>query len=69
VKIEPHLGSIEKISGEMPHPSGTISVNYEQSRHGLNAEITLPTAISGTFIWKGQVHELKGGRNEIQLGG
>ena len=69
VKIEPHLGSIEKISGEMPHPSGTISVNYEQSRHGLNAEITLPMAISGTFIWKGQVHELKGGRNEIQLGG
>ncbi|MGW8317429.1 MAG: alpha-L-rhamnosidase-related protein, partial [Bacteroidales bacterium] len=67
VKIEPHLGSIEKISGEMPHPAGTISVAYEQSRRGLKADIILPEAITGTFVWEGQPHELKGGRNEIQL--
>lgn len=66
VKIEPHLGSIGKISGEMPHPSGTISVAYDQSGGNLKAEITLPGNTTGTFIWKGQEHELKGGLNTIR---
>lgn len=67
VKIEPHLGSIENISGEMPHPAGTISVAYDQSDGNLKAEIMLPESIDGTFIWKGQDYELKGGANSIKL--
>ena len=65
VKIEPHLGSIEKVSGAIPHPNGTISVNYNQSKKGLKADIILPTGISGTFIWKGKKYELKEGENSI----
>jgi len=67
VKIEPHLGTIEKISGEMPHPAGTISVAYEQSGDKLQAAITLPEGVGGTFIWKGKAHELKGGDNKLEL--
>jgi len=67
VKIEPHLGTIEKISGEMPHPAGKISVAYDQSGRGLKAEIILPENITGTFHWQGQVKELKGGLNRIEL--
>jgi len=67
VRIEPHLGSMEKISGKMPHPDGTISVAYDLSEGDLNAEIMLPENLKGTFIWKGQVYELKGGSNLIRL--
>ncbi len=67
VKIEPHLGTIEKINGEMPHPAGKISVNYDHSGRTLKAEIILPENITGTFIWDGQERELKGGSNSIEL--
>jgi hypothetical protein len=67
VKIEPHLGGIEKISGEMPHPEGNISVAYEQSGREMKAEITLPEEITGTFFWKGQAHKLEGGLNKIVI--
>ncbi len=67
VRIEPHLGDIEKIGGEMPHPSGTISVSYEKSDENLTSMITLPEDITGVFIWKGESHELKGGENKLTL--
>ncbi len=67
VKIEPHLGALKNISGEMPHPAGTIAVNYNISGNGLKAEIELPDGISGTFIWKGKTHELKSGKNDLEL--
>ena len=28
IKIEPHLGSLENASGEIPHPDGTVAVEY-----------------------------------------
>lgn len=66
VTIEPHLGAIEKISGEMPHPEGKISVSYDRSGGTLKAEIILPENITGTFIWDGRDYELTGGRNSIR---
>ena len=60
VKIEPHLGSIKEISGEMPHPKGNISVRYLLEGNKLNAEIHLPENTTGTFYWKGEIHALKG---------
>lgn len=67
VKIEPHLGSIEQISGEMPHPAGSIKVNYDLSGKDLKAEINLPKGISGKFVWKGKTYELKEGRNNLNM--
>jgi len=67
VKIEPNIGAFEKISGEMPHPAGKITVAYDNSASGLNAEISLPEGITGSFIWKGKSYELKGGNNTINL--
>lgn len=67
VKIEPHLGSIKKISGEIPSPSGIISVKYDVSGNSMNAEIVLPEKTTGTFIWKGATKDLKGGNNLIKL--
>ena len=67
VIIEPHLGSIKKISGEMPHPSGKVSVKYDNTGPNLNAEINLPVKTTGTFIWKGKKYILKAGKNVIKI--
>nr|WP_315247061.1 alpha-L-rhamnosidase C-terminal domain-containing protein [uncultured Flavobacterium sp.] len=67
VKIEPHLGVLKNISGEMPHPKGTITVKYAQTDGYLTAEIELPKEISGRFIWKGKSHILKSGKNAFKI--
>ena len=67
IKIEPHLGSIAKIGGEMPHPAGKISVRYDNSGKQINAEITLPAKTTGTFVWKGRSYDLKEGKNILSI--
>ena len=66
VKIEPHLGLIEKISGEIPHPNGKISVAYER-KNNWNIIINLPVNTPGVLLWKGKKYSLKPGRNEMNL--
>ncbi len=67
VKIEPHLGSIQKISGEIPHPKGKIAVSYLQENGSWNIRINLPDEITGTLYWKGSSYALKGGLNTLKL--
>ncbi len=65
VKIQPNLGDMDEISGEMPHPQGEIAVSYKKKGDALNAEITLPANLSGEFIWNGKAYDLKGGLNTL----
>ncbi len=67
VKIEPHLGTIKNIGGEIPHPNGKISVKYNEIKGHMNAEITLPSQTTGCFIWKGKNEPLKAGKNIIKI--
>ncbi len=67
VKITPHLGSITQISGEMPHPNGAISVNYQVQQGAMQAEINLPQKTSGSFVWKGKSVPLKPGKNSLKM--
>jgi hypothetical protein len=67
VQIQPNLGSIKKISGEMPHPAGKITVNYDNSGKGLKAEINLPVGITGNFIWQEKSYPLNSGKNNLEL--
>lgn len=67
VKIEPHLGEITNIGGEIPHPQGTVSVNYKLESNKWKVEIALPKAVSGTLVWKGKSLALKGGVNRFAL--
>ncbi len=67
VRIEPHLGTFKKLNGEMPHPNGKITVNYELSGRKLKADINLPEGITGTYIWDGKSYDLHGGDNTISL--
>lgn len=65
VRIEPHLGDIQKIGGEVPHPEGMIRVDYEVTGEQIKAIINLPVHTTGTFIWKGKTYYLNTGKNEI----
>jgi len=68
VIIEPHLGTLKKASGKIPHPNGEIAVNYGIDKKGtLTATIVLPKGLTGTFVWKGQEKALQQGINSIKL--
>lgn len=67
VKIEPHLGTLKNISGEIPHPNGKLSVAYMNKNNKWLIDINLPSKITGSFIWKGRSYPLKEGKNSLQL--
>jgi len=65
VKIEPHLGNITHIGGEIPHPKGTISVKYTSQNNKWNIHIILPEGVPGRLVWKGKDYLLKPGANNL----
>ena len=67
VKIEPHLGALKAIGGEIPHPRGKVKVSYKVDTRHLQATLELPTKTTGQFIWKGKRYALKEGKNTIIL--
>jgi hypothetical protein len=66
VKIEPHLGTLQKISGEIPHPNGVIAVSYYHKDKWI-ITINLPANTPGVVIWNGKSYKLKPGKNELIL--
>jgi hypothetical protein len=67
VKIEPHLGDLTKVSGEMPHPNGKISASYTLDKNKWRVDISLPENTNGYLVWKGKRIDLKSGANSFQL--
>lgn len=68
VRIEPHLGDLKRIDGVMPHPNGFIKTDYTLEKNGRwKISISLPTDVSGTFIWNGKSYFLRSGENTFQL--
>lgn len=67
VRIEPHLGKLTHVGGEIPHPHGKIAVSYISNDGKWAIRISLPEKTSGTFVWKGRAYELKTGDNALTL--
>jgi alpha-L-rhamnosidase len=67
VKIEPHLGALQKAGGEIPHPQGKIAVNYELIKGKWNIDIRMPGNLTGAFVWKNQRFPLKAGANNLKF--
>jgi hypothetical protein len=67
IKIEPHLGTITKISGAIPHPDGNVSVAYALENSKWKITISLPQKTSGILVWKTKTYKLKGGRNSFMI--
>jgi alpha-L-rhamnosidase len=67
VVIEPALGKLTFIKGQLPHPAGMIIFNLKRSgNEGISGEIILPEGLTGTFRWNGKERALKG-KTEIEL--
>lgn len=67
VKIEPRLGLLKNISGEIPHPKGKILVSYQWEDGKWKIEISLPVQTSGHFVWNNKDYPLKTGNNEFSF--
>ena len=66
VRIAPHLGSLPSLKASYPHPDGMIQVEYSRKGQGLDASITLPGKLTGSFVYGGKSWPLKPGANHIQ---
>ena len=61
IRMEPALGELKFIKGQMPHPSGMILFNLKRnSAKGLQGEVSLPEGLTGSFGWNGKTVQLKG---------
>ena len=61
IRMEPALGDLKFIKGQMPHPSGTIVFDLKRSgTTGIQGEVLLPDGLTGTFGWNGKTVQLKG---------
>jgi hypothetical protein len=59
--MEPALGELQFIKGQMPHPSGMIVFDLKRiATNGIQGEVTLPEGLTGTFEWNGNSLPLKG---------
>lgn len=64
VRMEPALGELKFIKGQMPHPSGMIGFDLKRNgTEGIQGEVILPEGLTGTFAWKGKSIQLKGKTN------
>jgi len=66
VRIAPHLGALPSLTATYPHPQGEINVYYERQGSGLNATITLPGSLTGSFKFGVKTWPLKPGTNRIE---
>ena len=67
VLIEPHFGHLKEIKASLPHPAGTLMVEFVKDKKGkVKGNITLPPGVTGRFQFKDQNLMLKAGNNEIR---
>ncbi len=69
IRIEPHLGKLNDLSGVMPHPKGEITVSVKRMGQGASAHVVLPAGVTGEFRWGSRVSPLHDGTNDIRLEG
>lgn len=67
VEITPNLGPLQHANGTLPHPLGDIEVSLQRvGQNGIEATITLPKGLSGTFNWQSNVVGLRSGTQNLK---
>ncbi len=68
VEIKPALGKLQEVEASMPHPTGEIKITFKRKgNQGITGKITLPSSLSGKFVWNGKMVLLKGGEQKIEV--
>lgn len=61
IRMEPSLGELKTVKGQMPHPAGLIRFNLKRvGATGIQGDVNLPEGLTGTFGWAGKTLQLKG---------
>jgi hypothetical protein len=60
------MGALPSLTATYPHPQGAIKVDYRRQGAGLDATVTLPGKLTGSFVFNGKTWPLKPGLNHIQ---
>jgi len=67
VRIEPHLGELQRAEGRVPHLKGDINVSLARDQDSFRAKITLPAGLTGTFFWQGTSTALVPGEQSFRF--
>jgi alpha-L-rhamnosidase len=67
VKINPHLGNLQRAEATMPTPNGLVAVRYVRSGNRWKATVTVPSGLPGELSWHGRIIPLHSGNQEIML--
>lgn len=60
ITIRPALGKLKHVKGSIPHPKGTISVEFERKSNGsLKKKISVPAGVKCDFIWQNKVESIQ----------
>ena len=65
IRVEPRPGVLKKISGEMPHPRGSIKASYLLEKDSWNFRIELPVQTSASRM-ENEILSLACGRECLQ---
>jgi hypothetical protein len=65
VRIAPHLAGLPALKATFPHPQGMIEVSYQRHGEEIDAMITLPGKLSGSFVVNGKSWPLRPGVNRV----
>ncbi len=67
VLIEPHLGTLTRLTAVMPHAGGDIRVAYRKAGKAWLANISLPAHLDGELVWAEHTYPLHGGTETFHL--
>jgi alpha-L-rhamnosidase len=67
IRIAPHLGELRTLEASMPSPHGTVTANYRLAGGKLTADLTLPSGVTGEFVWNGHTVALHAGVQHIEV--
>jgi len=67
VRIEPHLGTLDRLDATMAHPRGPISVSYRRKGQALEARVALPPGLRGEFAWGALTRALRAGEQSFRM--
>ncbi len=60
LEMKPAFGELKFIKGQMPHPLGMILFDLKRPKNGgVQGTVTLPKGLSGTFVWKNKIVEIR----------
>ena len=50
VRVEPHIGALERVWGRVPHPKGMIEVEAKKVPAGLEVKVAAPAGVEVEVI-------------------